>query len=125
MSSDLESIHAEIRQARVQANRNAGWIVVLLNIIGCDSFGAVPAALSGVIIPAVVLAVALTVLALWGLYRLIRTFCQGVADAAASWKNPRPADLTGPSASVGSRLFAIGLALSVFGGLTLTAMHGR
>jgi hypothetical protein len=118
---DLESIRAEIRQAREEANQNAWGTNLLLVIIACGGFGAFGSALSGLIIPAIVLAiVGLIALALWGLYRLIYAMC------LAPWKTPTSADPGGHAPtpdSLGSRLFAIELALTVFGGFALMAMH--
>jgi hypothetical protein len=111
--SGLERLQAEIRQAREEANQNAGWIGFLLIIIACGGFAAVGAAVSGLILPALVIGAA--VLALWVLYVLVRglapapvVFVRGVARAAASWKNQTPANLR-------DRLFAIGLILIVTG----------
>jgi hypothetical protein len=55
MSSDLEKLRAELRQARKEANQNAWGIIFLVVIIVCGGFGAVGTALYGLIIPAVMI----------------------------------------------------------------------
>jgi hypothetical protein len=121
MSWELEQVRAEIRQAREEANQNAWGIAFLLVIIAGGGFSA----LSGLVMPALVLgALGLAVLTCWGLYRLSRAFCRGVADAAASWKIRGPADSwQKPPPPIGSRLFAIALALAVFGGLAFVSIR--
>jgi hypothetical protein len=53
MPSDLERLRAQVRQAHKEASP---WrIIFLLVIIGCGGFGAVGMALSGLIIPALVI----------------------------------------------------------------------
>jgi hypothetical protein len=53
MSSDLERLRADVRQARKEASP---WgIIFLLVIIACGGVGAVGTALSGLIIPALVI----------------------------------------------------------------------
>jgi hypothetical protein len=111
MSSDLdlEGLRTEVRQVRKEANQNTQWILILLVIIACGGFGAVGAALSGLVIPALVIgAISLAVLAVWSLYRLTCALFRGTIHAAASWKNQTPAGLA-------DRLVAIGLGLLVVG----------
>jgi hypothetical protein len=107
MSSDIEGLRTEIRRAREEADQNAQWMGVLLVIVACGGFGAVGAALSGLLIPAIMIgAVALAGGLLWCLYRIIRIFFQGLAKVPATWKHQTAADVRG-------RLLAIGLGLII------------
>jgi hypothetical protein len=55
MPSDLERLRVQFHQAHKKANQNTWGIIFLLVIIACGGFGAVGMALSGLIIPAVVI----------------------------------------------------------------------
>ena len=114
MSSDLERLRAEIRQAREEANQSAIWIIVLLGIIAAGGFGAVGAALSGLIIPALIMGLSVLVVGagIWA----VRGLYRGIFDISHSWQNPVSEPARSFAAYVGSRgerLFAIAVALFV------------
>jgi hypothetical protein len=113
--SDYERLRAEVRQAREEANHNAWWIVFLLVIIAGGGFNG--AALSGLIIPtlvigAVVLVIAAVVLVIalpfWGLYRLV----YAIPEIARSWATQELATRANTGGRL-SRLFAIGVGLFI------------